>query len=280
MYMQLEDEFGDIVGKARRGREIEPAVLARQAGLSTEALHRIENCEWSPDEAVVESLAEGLELHLEKLKVSAAKRYFPLYPSGHPLDGMVVEMMVLGDDFLVNGYVVGCKKTGKGAIIDPGFDAEKILIAVEATGLEIEQVLLTHGHGDHVGALSEICQAMEAPAFIHAADVPLLGPGSTKIEGEIVEGKAIAVGHQFFLPQVTPGHTRGGITLVNDQVAFVGDALFAGSLGGTRNRADYDLQRQAVKAKVLGLEDRVILFPGHGPATTVGEEKINNPFFS
>ncbi len=280
MYMQLEDEFGDIVGKARRGREIEPADLARQAGLSAEALRRIENYEWTPSEPEIESLAECLELHPGKLQVSAAKRFFPLYPSGHPLDGMVVEMMVLGEDFLVNGYVVGCEKTGKGAIIDPGFDAEKILKTVEATGMEIEKVLLTHGHGDHVGALSEICQAMEAPAFIHAADLSLIGPGRTKIEGEIVEGEVIAVGNQCFLPRATPGHTKGGIILVNAQVAFVGDALFAGSLGGTRNRADYDLQRRAVEVEVLGLEDPVILFPGHGPATTVGEEKTNNPFFS
>ena len=220
MYMQLEDEFGDIVGKARRGREIEPADLARQAGLSAEALRRIENYEWTPSEPEMESLAECLELHPGKLQVSAAKRFFPLYPSGHPLDGMVVEMMVLGEDFLVNGYVVGCEKTGKGAIIDPGFDAEKILKTVEATGMEIEKVLLTHGHGDHVGALSEICQAMEAPAFIHAADLSLIGPGRTKIEGEIVEGEVIAVGNQCFLPRATPGHTKGGITLVNAQVGL------------------------------------------------------------
>ncbi len=280
MYMQLEDEFGDIVGKARRGQELEPAALARQAGLTPEDLRRIENYEWTPEDPVVENLAQGLGLHPGKLKVSAARRYFPLYPAGHPLDEMVVEMMVLGEDFLVNGYVVGCRKTGKGAVIDPGFDAEKILRTVEATGLEIEQVLLTHGHGDHVGALSEICQAMEAPAFIHAADVSLLGPGRTKIEGEIVEGRIIAIGHQSFLPLATPGHTPGGITLVNDQVAFVGDALFAGSLGGTRRRSDYDLQRKAVETGILDLQDRVVLFPGHGPATTVGEEKANNPFFA
>jgi glyoxylase-like metal-dependent hydrolase (beta-lactamase superfamily II) len=107
----------------------------------------------------------------------------------------------------------------------------------------------------------------------------LLGNLSTKIEGSIVDGEMIAVGNQMFVARSTPGHTQGAICLVHAQVAFVGDVLFAGSLGGTRNQRDYQRQRQAVADYILGLDDRVSLYPGHGPATTVGEEKAHNPFF-
>ena len=279
MYMQLEDEFGDVVGKARRGQEINPAELATRAGLGREEIEKIEAYEWTPAEPGVQRLAECLGLHPEKLQSSAEKRFFPLYPAGRKVDELVVEMMVLGSDFLMNGYVVGCAETNKGAVVDPGFDAEKILKAIEATGLEIEVVLLTHGHGDHIGALSEICQATEAPALINKADLPLLGGLSTKVEGSIVEGEVIAIGKQDFTARATPGHTAGGISLVHERVAFVGDALFAGSLGGTRRRRDYNGQCAAVGEQILGLDEGVVLYPGHGPATTGGEEQANNPFF-
>jgi glyoxylase-like metal-dependent hydrolase (beta-lactamase superfamily II) len=279
MYMQLEDEFGDLVGKARRGQEMAIAELAAKAGLAEEEVARIEGYQLTPDEATIERLAESLGLHPGKLKNSAAKRFFPLYPAGRPVNGLVVEMLVLGADFQMNGYVIGCRETGKGAVVDPGFDAEKILKAIEAAELEIELVLLTHGHEDHISALSEICQATEAPALINKEDLELMGGLSNKIEGSIVEGEVFAIGNQRFQSRATPGHTNGSMSLVHPRVALVGDALFAGSLGGTRSRAKYQALRQAVRDKLLSLDERVILYPGHGPATTVGEEKANNPFF-
>lgn len=280
MYMQLEDAFGDVIGKARRGQELSAASLAGQAGLTLAEIERIEGYQLVPEAAAVRRLAQCLGLHPEKLLASAQQKYFPLYPAGRPAEGLVVEMLVLGDELLMNGYLAGCAETGKGAVIDPGFDAEKILKAIETAGLEIELVLLTHGHGDHVGALSEICQATSAPALISKADLPLLGELRTKIEGGIVEGEVLTVGKQSFQARSAPGHTQGGSCLVHSQVAFVGDALFAGSVGGTRNRRDYEGQRRALREKILSLDERVVLYPGHGPATTVGEEKANNPFFA
>ena len=279
MYMQLEDEFGDIVGKARRGQEVALADLARRVDLSQADLEKIENYELTPDRDAISRLAEVLGLHPKKLQIIADRRYFPLYPSGRPVGGLVVEMMILGKDFQVNGYIVGCTETGKGVVVDPGFEAEKILRTIEATELEIEQVLLTHGHGDHIGALSEVCQAVEVPALINKFDLSLMGGLGTKIEGSIVDGETITIGNQSFLAQSTSGHTPGSMSLVHEHVAFVGDAMFAGSLGGTRNCRDYESQRGAVREKILGLSDRAVIYPGHGPATTVGEEKVNNPFF-
>jgi hydroxyacylglutathione hydrolase len=279
MYMQLEDEFGDVVGKARRGQEIEPGDLAREVEITEEELAKIEGYELNPDPQTVARLAERLGLHPGKLQGSASKSYFPLYPAGRPGEGLVVEMMVLGTDFLVNGYVVGCQETGKGAVIDPGADAEKILKTIEATGLEIEQVLVTHGHHDHVGALSEICQATEAPAIINKGEMELLGGLGTKVEGSLIDGEQVEIGKQTLMVRATPGHTEGSMSLVHPQVAFVGDALFAGSLGGTRSQQNYDRQRQAIGEHIMGLDERVTLFPGHGPAATVAEEKAHNPFF-
>lgn len=279
MYTELEDEFGDIVGKARRGQEITVEDLARDVDLEAKKIEAIESYTWTPPEAIVEQLAERLGLAAAKLAASAARRYFPLYPAGRPTAGLKVEMLVLGSDFLMNGYVVGCTETGKGAVVDPGFDAEKILKAIEESGLCIETVLLTHGHGDHIGALSEICQATEAPALINKADLPLLKGLANKIDGHIVDGQVLVVGNQRLTARSTPGHTPGGMSLIHEEVAFVGDALFAGSLGGTRQKTAYESQRQAVAERLLGLAGQVTLYPGHGPATTVGEEQQNNPFF-
>ena len=279
MYMQLEDEFGDVVGKARRGQEMSAAQVARLSGLSEEELNEIEGYRLIPHLEAVDRLADILGLARDKLRASAGKQFFPLFPGGRPAGGAVVEMLVLGRDFLMNGYVVGCTETGQGTVIDPGFEAGKILKTVETLDLRIVSVLLTHGHGDHTGALSEVCQATGAPAFISRADVPMLGNLRTKIEGELEEGMIMTVGNLQFRVTPTGGHTPGGMTIVHDQFAFVGDALFAGSLGGTPSRAAYKGQCQAVRESVLALEDHVILYPGHGPATTVGEEKANNPFF-
>jgi glyoxylase-like metal-dependent hydrolase (beta-lactamase superfamily II) len=279
MYMELEDEFGDIVGKARRGQEIEPGDLAQRVGLTEAEIHSIENYELTPDTNSIRQLAQILGVHPERLQASAEKSFFPLYPTGRPCEDLHVEMLVLGEDFLMNGYVLGCKETGKGAVVDPGFDAEKLLKAIESANLEIELILLTHGHADHIGALSEISQATEAPALINKADMPLLGGLNTKIEGNLVEGETVAVGNQEFVVRSTAGHTAGGMSLIHREVAFVGDALFAGSLGGTKNIGDYEQQRRAVSQNLLSLDEGVTLYPGHGPATTVGEERANNPFF-
>ncbi len=278
MYAQLEDEFGDIVAKARRGQEIDSAVLAEKVGISGDDLARVENYELIPGVETIGGFARVLGLSEEKLEGSAQKRFFPLYPAGRPVEGLRVEMMVLGSGFQMNGYVVGCMETGKAVLIDPGFDPEKILRNIEVLGLTVEAILLTHGHQDHIGALSEICQAIEAPALISGSDLGLMGNLANKVEGELIEGEVVQIGKLCFEIRSTPGHTPGGVTLVHGEVAFVGDALFAGSLGGTRTLGNYRAQRQAVMEKVLGEDEKTVLFPGHGPATTVGEEKKHNPF--
>jgi hydroxyacylglutathione hydrolase len=279
MYSALEDEFGDVVGKARRGQEIEVKTMASALGLSQDDLGRLETYEWLPDETTCRAIAAYLGLAADKLWASLNKAFFPMYPAGKEGTGLAVKMLVLGDDFLVNGYVIGCQESGKGVVIDPGFEPDKILAAVADSGLDIEQVLLTHGHGDHVSALADVCRALQVPACINPADRSLAGQLSQLIEGDVKEDDQIQVGNQVLTVRITAGHTPGGTSFLHDEMAFVGDALFAGSLGGTRKLSAYKGQQQAVGEQILGLDDRVVLYPGHGPATSVGEEKANNPFF-
>ena len=279
MYTQLEDEFGDVVAKARRGQEMAVAALADRVGLTAGEIARIEDYELVPAADAIERLAQVLGLHPDKLQASAKQAFFPRNPAGRSIAGAQVEMMVLGSGFLMNGYIVGCAATGQAAVIDPGFDADKILQRLTASGLTVEQILLTHGHQDHISALAEIGRATSAPARIHSRDLGLTGSVADQIAGELEEGKVVHIGKLRFEIRSTPGHTAGGISLVHEEMAFVGDALFAGSLGGTRSVVNYRMQRQAVAEKLLGLDANVALFPGHGPATTVGEEREHNPFF-
>ena len=112
------------------------------------------------------------------------------------------------------------------------------------------------------------------------AQIPVFGVGGNSvIEGAIVDGEIFSFGKEQLTARPTAGHTAGGMSLIHSEVAFVGDALFAGSLGGTRSEPAYRQQLEAVQREILSLEEHVTLYPGHGPATTVGEERLNNPFY-
>ncbi len=189
-------------------------------------------------------------------------------------------MMVLGTDFLMNGYLAICRQTRQAAVIDPGFQAARILQAAADAGAEIQCIWLTHGHHDHLEALAEVAEATGAEAAIHAPDLALAGGTARHIGARLIDGGQVRVGAQRFDVRATPGHTAGGVSLIHAEgTAFVGDALFAGSLGGTRQRSAYACQIDAVADNVLSLPPATTLYPGHGPATTVAEEREHNPFF-
>ena len=280
MYDALEDEFGDVVGKARRGQEKSVAEVASACGLSPADMERIESYQLVPDTQVVLALASHLGLDGAKLQRAAASEYLPAAPAGRELIDLAVEMRVLGTDFLMNGYVIGCPRTKVGAVIDPGFQADRILQAAEGAQLEIALVLLTHGHHDHTGAVAEIREATQADVLASEAEIALLGALRQHIDGYLVPGEVVELGRQSLRVAATPGHTPGGVSIIHDEAAFVGDALFAGSLGGTRCVSDYQRQKEAVAEQLLSLPDDMTLYAGHGPATTVAEERAHNPFFS
>lgn len=282
LYQALEDEFGDVVGKARRGQELSVEDLSSTTGIDVRVLEAIEAYEGPTDDGTVQRLADALGLHAGKLRDSARVAFFPAdpHPQGERSAGLEVRMLVLGTDFLMNGYVAICRRTRNAAVIDPGFQAERILEEVRQADAEVVSVWLTHGHADHVDALAQVAGATGAEAAICAADLELTGDRARYIGQRLIPGGQVRLGEQVFDVRATGGHTAGGVTLVHAEgTAFVGDALFAGSLGGTRRRADYDGQRAAVAREVLSLPPHTTLYPGHGPATTVVEERDHNPFF-
>ncbi len=281
-YQALEDEFGDVVGKSRRGQELSHRELSATTGISVSDLEAIEAYEGRTDDDVVPRLARDLGLHPDKLKDSALAAFFPTEPhaDGERSSGLEVRMLVLGTDFLMNGYLAICRQTRRAAVIDPGFQPERMLQVAAQAEAEVVSVWLTHGHYDHVDAVSDIVEATGAVAAISAADLELAGNRARHMAERLVPGVHLSVGEQAFHVQATGGHTPGGVSFVHDEgAAFVGDALFAGSLGGTKRRADYAGQKTAVADGLLSLPPSTTLYPGHGPATTVAEERAHNPFF-
>jgi len=193
----------------------------------------------------------------------------------------------------VNAYLVEHTATRKAVVIDPGDDGEAILGEILGLGLTVEKILLTHGHFDHVGAVGLLRERTGAPVHIHPADVDRMTGASRQgmIFGLSVsdppapdvlveEGNTVLFEGQEFLVAHTPGHTPGCVSYIVGKMAFVGDLVFAGSIGRTDlPGGDHRQLIESVRTKIFTLPDETVLYPGHGPATTVGEEKRSNPFF-
>lgn len=191
-----------------------------------------------------------------------------------------------------NCYIAYCENTKKAVIIDPGGDAAKILAAVAREGLLVEAIINTHGHADHVLANVQVQDATGAPLWIHSADADMLGSGSRnlsaflggatscgKADRLLSDGEVLPVGDFSLTVLHTPGHTPGGISLLTDKTVFVGDTLFAESIGRTDfPGGSYSQLIHSIKEKLMVLDDEVKAYPGHGPATTIGWERRQNPF--
>ena len=194
----------------------------------------------------------------------------------------------------VNCYIVGCEKTRKAAVIDPGGDAEKILERLKQHELDLVTIINTHGHFDHIGGNRELMEATSAELLIHQDDRQLLdyaqehaaayglqteaSPPPTR---ELVGDEKLSVGELSLQVIHTPGHSPGGICLYVDDCLLVGDTLFAGSIGRTDlPGGDHQLLIAGIKEKLLPLPETTRVCPGHGPMTTIGEEKQYNPFLS
>ena len=278
-YNTLEDFFGDIVGKARRGLGLTEATLADATGLSAVDIGRIEAYELTPDEGRILALASALQLDGKKL-IGIANGWVPERGnSPHDDVRLSVERTILDAGMEVNAYALKCKTTGEGAIVDAGGQANRILALAERMGLEVTHVLLTHGHGDHVGALAEIAETTGARVCCCERDFGLLGSLKELVTDPVDDGWQTKVGRIAIDAVSLPGHTAGGIGYGADGVFFSGDALFAGSMGGALGPA-YNGQIRAVTNKALSRDEKTRVFPGHGPTTSIGEELANNPFFA
>lgn len=206
---------------------------------------------------------------------------------------MILEAVVVGP-LMVNCYVLGCEETREGLVLDPGGDPEKILAVVSRLGLKIQKVVNTHGHFDHVGGNLAIMEALGVGLLIHELDMPMLdraddtalkyglrAVNSPPPTGFLREGEPIGFGTCHFKVLHTPGHTPGGCSLHGEGVVFTGDTLFAESVG----RTDFpggsaEALGRSIREKLLTLPDNTIVYPGHGPATTVGHERLYNPYLT
>lgn len=206
--------------------------------------------------------------------------------------GVVIERLEVSP-FFENTYIFGRKEEGKCLIIDPGDDPEKILRTANFHGLDVECILLTHGHLDHVVGCREIKERIGCKIGIHRLDEEMfvnssrqgivlgypahdqVSPDFYLEEGDVLEllGFQIGVLH-------TPGHTPGSVCFHTGDILFSGDLLFAGSIGRTDlPGGSYEMLIKSVVDKVFTLSDETVVYPGHGPKTTVGFEKRHNPFF-
>ena len=211
---------------------------------------------------------------------------------------MIVESAAVGP-FFKNGYVVGCENTRKAVFIDPGDEVEQLLAFIQSEKLDVTHILLTHAHVDHVSGVAEAKRALGVPIYLHKDDLFLYDNAvrSGMMFGLTVEQpppvdvfydgeSAIAFGDYRVRVVHTPGHCPGGVCLAISRDGdtspphlFVGDTLFAGSIGRTDlPGGNYETLLKAITGKLFAFPDDSIVYSGHGPETTIGREKKSNPF--
>ncbi len=204
---------------------------------------------------------------------------------------MIIKKLEVGP-IMANCFIVGCEVTKEAIVIDPGDDADQILMALAKAELKVKYLVNTHGHFDHVGANKKMKEATGAQIAIHTDDEPMLSELSSNammfgLSAEnsppadilLNDGDEIRFGEITMTVIHTPGHSKGGICLSTKGHLFAGDTLFAGSIGRTDlPGGDYDSLISSIKQKLLPLDENTRVYTGHGPETTIGNEKAVNPF--
>ncbi|HYD53389.1 MAG TPA: MBL fold metallo-hydrolase [Gemmatimonadaceae bacterium] len=195
--------------------------------------------------------------------------------------------------FQENSYLVVDETAGRCVLVDPGDEPRRLLRMVEASEATLEGIWITHAHIDHVGAVAGVLRELPVPVWLHEADLPLwrAAPQQAAYYGiefqqppepdqRIADGATLRVGALEFVAMHTPGHAPGHCVLHGHGVALGGDLLFAGSIGRTDLPLADPAAMQRSLDRVLELSDETVVYPGHGPPTTIGEEREHNPFLN
>jgi len=270
MSIPLEDNASDIIGKAQRGLGISDSQLAERSGVSVEKIRKLR--EGAFDDDTVERAAPVLSLDPAALHKLATGKWSP--EAVEEIEGLAQFNTTYGD-MTVNAYLVWDPATREAVAFDTGADCGGMLQRIEQGRLSMKLILLTHAHPDHVADLRRLRKATSAPVYLSKLE---------EAEGaeEVEEGKRFRVGSLEIEARLTSGHSPGGMTYVvtglSRSVAIVGDSLFAGSMGG--GNVSYEDALRNNREKILTLPEETIICPGHGPLTTVGKEKRDNPFFA
>ena len=204
---------------------------------------------------------------------------------------MIIKNIVVGP-LEVNCYILGCEDTKEAAIIDPGDNADEIISTIEKEGLNPKFIINTHAHFDHIGGVKVIQDHFKIDFILHEGDLFLVENASEQatafglkpiskpvVNKNATNGEKVNLGNKSITVIHTPGHSPGGVCYYSGNNVFVGDTLFAGSIGRTDlPGGSYDTLINSIKENLFPLGDSTIVYPGHGPSTTIGNEKEHNPF--
>lgn len=272
--MTLEDHLGDIVRKARTAANVSAESAAQAAGISPDALKDLEESGNLTGSFNFQALGKLISLDGAKLE-RIAKGWLP-----QPVDlGNWRELRVVTttQTYGVNAYIVWDEVTREAAVFDTGWDAGSLLALIAENQLQLKHLFLTHTHEDHVAGLKQIRDAHpKVKLHSNAKGAP---PDQRNRANDFIH-----LGSLRITNRETPGHAEDGVTYIignfpedAPNVAIVGDCIFAGSMG--RGFQSTDLLKQKVREQILSLPGPTLICPGHGPLTTVEQEKANNPFF-
>ena len=204
---------------------------------------------------------------------------------------MLLKSIVVGP-LEVNCFVLACEKTKEGIVIDPGDNVLGILDLIEEDGIRIKEIVATHGHFDHISRVKTLKEKLNVPFAIHEDDMFMVEglveiasfldidtDESPEVDRHLQIGEPLTFGNESLDVIHTPGHAPGNVSLLWPGHALVGDVLFAGSVGRTDlEGSDPAVLVQSIREKLMTLPDETHVYPGHGPFTTIGRERVTNPF--
>ena len=273
MSIPLEDTVTDIIGKAQRGLGLSDTDLADRIGIEISELEAVKQVRGVAF-AEVEKMARALDLGPRSLVALAEGKYQPSVTL--PKTGFFQANTPYGGEIRVNAYLVWDTETGLAAAFDTGADCAPLVEEIKKRDLTLQDVYLTHTHVDHVVELDRLIEKAGGSVGVHVNEAEALDKAAP-----FQPGVTFSLGRLHIETRDTSGHSAGGTTYLihglDRPLAIVGDALFAGSVGGIK--ADYPAALKRIRDNILSAQDGTILAPGHGPLTTVVQEKTSNPFF-